>query len=255
MQRCHNLLSIYTLFFLALLGMAFPTEASERRILFIDGTEGGETSKRNIKRLEKYLQTNACAVDVVSSNTSQTKQTASFIFTALDKTISDSYQKQLSILTVDNEAISTSILVRNSTGIKELKSLQGVRFATLNKSSTLGYLLPLAMLYKADVNIDPDKLTLVQSNISAISLLLHKDVFAAAITTPLAKKWAKANDLRILATSNSLLTGGILVHQETPRSLVQQCLKALTSLSRANTTTKKVSKVFPAWIERFTEVK
>jgi hypothetical protein len=220
--------------------------------LYIDSSEGGDVSNRNVVRLKKYLLKNQCDVDIVIESLDKAiEKFASFIFSPLDRLIPENYSILTNIKVFNDEALSSSILVRNSTGISDIENLKGVRFALLNKDSVTGYQLPLSIFNQAEIALNLDKVTVVQSNTSAISLLLHKDVFAAAIATPLAKKWAKTNDLRVVATSDSVSSGALLVNKNVSLETTQKCLNAFNMLTMDNSKLKRVMKVFPAWVAGF----
>ena len=241
--------------FVAFVGSAIfnnTVGAEAPSLLYIDSSEGGDVSIRNVDRLKKHLLKYQCDVDIVIGDLDKAvKQSASFIFSPLDRLLPADYLILTNIKVINDEPLSSSILVRNSTGISDIKSLEGVRFALLNKGSVTGYQLPLSILNQAEIRPNFEKVTLVQSNMSAISLLLHKDVFAAAIATPLAEKWANANDLRVVATSDSVSSGALLVNKKVSLETTQKCLSAFKILTLDNSKLKRVMKVFPAWVAGF----
>jgi len=154
---------------------------------------------------------------------------------------------------VNSEALSSSILVRGSTGITDLKSLQGVRIAYLSTESKIGFAIPQAMFKSIGLNHASDRITLTQTNVGAMSLLLHKDVFAAAIASPLAAKWAKANDLKVVAESEAVRAGGFFVKNSLSKLKIEKCQKAFISMSEKTRENKSLLRTFPAWIAGFTQ--
>jgi hypothetical protein len=51
---------------------------------------------------------------------------------------------------------------------------------------------------------------------------IHKNVFAAVIATPLVKKWAIANDLKIVATSDLVSAEVLLVNRNVSLETTQK---------------------------------
>lgn len=220
--------------------------------LYIETSEGSTNSKRRIASLKKYLNLNHCKVDTIQLDIkSDSQKTASLVFFPLNEQIPPGYQQLVAIKTLNNESLSASILVRGSTGIDNLAALANTRVALLAPQSTLGYQLPVTMFKKAGVVHHDDKITQVDNNFAAISLLLHKDVFTSVIATPLAKKWAVANDLTIVATSDEVLPGGIWVRSDIDKLDTKACREAFRSMSRSYSKDRKLMTVFPYWVEKF----
>jgi len=220
--------------------------------MLIDSTEGGMVSERHLSRLQNYLKTNKCQLDsVVYGNNGNIGFEHAFIFSPLEKKVPSNYRKILSIKTLNDQPLSASILVRNSTGIDDLKSLNNVHIAFLSEKSKLGYKQPKTLLNSQGARFHKDRITFTQSNVGAVSLLMHKDVFAAVIATPLAKKWASMNELKIVSQTAEIKAGGIWVDKSVDDLLIQSCQKALKNLDRTSRKKKKTFDVFPLWINKF----
>ena len=248
-MRIGFLLNVILLFLLSL-----EVSAATPFSLYINSAEGGEVSNRKTEELKQYLNQNGCYIENIEVGTKAVSQINSdFIFIPLEQGHLDSYTKLVAIKMINSEPLSSSILVRGSTGITDLKDLEGVRIAYLSAESKLGFSLPQAMFKSIGLNHLNDRITFTQTNIGAMSLLLHKDVFAAAVASPLAVKWAKANDLNIVAMTDVVGSGGIFVKRSSSKMETGKCQKTFISLSEKTRKNKKLLRIFPAWINGFTQ--
>ncbi len=220
--------------------------------LYIDGSEGGEQSGRRAAQLKKFFTENHCLItEITFSNELVITSDADFIFLPLKLPLLANYKKLLNIKTIDDIPLSGSILVKASTGIKDLQSLDGVRMGFLSPDSQLGYLMPQALFKQAGVIHDPGKITFTDTSFAAITLLLHQDVFSSVIATPVAIGWAKTNDLHIVASTEAMETGGIWVKNSIHGKQLTQCKKAFSRLKRGDRNFKKPLAAFPYWLEGF----
>jgi len=83
-----------------------------------------------------------------------------------------------------------------------------------------------------------------------MSLLLHGDVFIAAIPGPLARQWKEHNKLSIIAESAPFQLGELLINESMSRNQRESCTQAFLSLSKTNRRDKKMD-IFPAWLMGF----
>lgn len=138
-----------------------------------------------------------------------------------------------------------AFLVHASTGIEDLISLQGVRIAFVGKGSWSGYHMPLRSLHKAGVSEQMNTFFYVGSHVGTMSMLMHGDVFAAVTAAPLARRWAEANDLSIVALTEQVETGAWWIHRNLSEEQIKNCALSLSKLERSQL------KALPAWIDGF----
>jgi ABC-type phosphate/phosphonate transport system substrate-binding protein len=248
-----------------------PTKPKSLSLYFND-SEGGDTSKRRTKKFLALINRNGCPVktiDVASTTTSQLPESEhdnyDIIYSSLLENTAESlgglgFTKQLEIVVINDAIVASSILVRSATAISDLSSLQGVRFAFSSKNSYLSYKAALKMLQREKVAVSSDKILFSYSDVASLTLILHKDVFATAIASPLANKWAEKNGLKVIAQSQAFEVGGVWIKNTVDHKLVENCAKAFIGvfLDKANDSTsglsaevKSVRKFFPRWLAGF----
>jgi hypothetical protein len=243
--------AIIFLFFIIVSANALPTT---QLTLYINTAEGGEVSQRSTENLKQYLNNNGCHIQTIETGTKPAKEIKSdLIFQPLASQNKHNYELLAAIKVINDGPLSTSILVRSSTGITDLRSLEGVRMAYLSEHSQTGFVMPQVMFQSIGIIHPKNRITFTQTNVGAISLLLHKDVFAAAVASPLAIKWAKANDLNIVAESAAVISGGIYRQSSLSETNIKKCQKAFIALSEKTKNNKKLLKIFPAWVAGFTQ--
>ena len=239
--------------------------------LYFDDSEGGDTSKRRNKKFQTLINRLGCPVKTidVASTTSQLPEAEhnnyDIIYSSLLENTGESvgglgFTKQLEIAVINDAIVASSILVRSATAIDELSSLQGVRFAFSSKNSHLSYKAALKMLQREKVAVSSAKILFSYSDVASLTLILHKDVFATAIASPLANKWAEKNGLKVIAQSQAFEVGGVWIKNTLDHKLVENCAKAFSGifLDKANDSTsgvsaevKSVRKFFPRWLAGF----
>ncbi|WP_293267990.1 PhnD/SsuA/transferrin family substrate-binding protein [Neptunomonas sp.] len=225
--------------------------------MYINAAEGGDISDRRLSHLQDYFQKRQCNIQVITAgHKSAGAFDADIVFMPLKQEIPAPFQKVFGLSVVDDQFLSASLLVRSSTGINDLTKLGGVRIAFLSPNSVTGFYWQKKLLHNAGVMLKKDLITFTNSNLGAMSLLLHKDVFAAGVATPLAKKWAKANDLTIVAESPRVETGGLWMKRGVAQRDIDQCKKLFKNLFENNSdrAIKKLVKVFPVWVDGFVSV-
>jgi len=224
---------------------------------YIDGSEGGEQSARRIVQLKTYFADNNCVINnIILGKGPAPTADADLFFSPLKQTGPDQsrpaqFKKLLNIKTVDDIPLSSSVMVKASTGIKDLKSLDGVRMGFLSADSLIGYQMPKELFKAAGVTHDPAKITFTDTNFAAITLLMHQDIFSSVIATPVAVGWAKTNDLLIVASTEIVETGGIWAKSNIADEKLNSCTKALSQLNRSDRNLKKLLSIFPYWLDGF----
>lgn len=226
--------------------------------LYLDDSEGGDVSKRRLAKLQSFLQQAKCPVATITLNSDKFKksQNQDIVFSALNSADSKSHRhRRVLNNTIDRKSeLSSSILVRASTGIDTLESLSDVRFAFTNTQSTLGYFAPLKLLENNGVEVTEKKITFTQSELGSMTMLLHKDVFAAAIATPLADKWAAANDLTVIGKTSIYENGGVWFNRSMSTQQTEACQLAFLKVF-TDQNLKSIRKVFPLWLSGMELVK
>ncbi len=246
-------IKLILLFYLLLLGL--PAHSDNSLSLYINSAEGGEMSIRRIQSLKNYFKDNGCVIQEIFTAEDINKNIhTDFIFNPLADDYSDDYRQLSKIQVLNNEALSMSILVRASTGISDLKDLNNVRLALFSEKSITGYQIPQIMFNNAGIVFNPELITFTQTNIGAMALLLHKDVFTAVIATPLANKWLVSNDLKIVNTSEIIQTGGLwvknrLLENKVTAQMAAHCQQAFSQLFEKPIENKSLIRLFPSWIK------
>ncbi len=253
LSNFHRLANALIVLFLMFVSVSSYSQPSLR--MYITTQEGANISPRTIANLISYLNQTHCYIDnVIASNGPLFLNNEALFFSAIETKTPTGYQKLLSVKVINNEELSSSVLVRASTGVNELKSLDDIHLAVMSDKSILGNVLALKLLVDAGVNISKEKTIVTDNNLASVSLLMHKDVFAAAIATPLANKWAEANSLHIIAQSEKVIPGGIWAHQDIDRDMLKACRKAFSSIRRDTRIGNKQLALFPAWVDSFSIV-
>lgn len=221
---------------------------------YINATEGGDISALRISHLKNYFKQQQCNIKTIETGNQSTAASGfDIIFMPLKQKMPKSYKKIFDLKVIDKQVLSGSILVRASTGIRDIKNLAGVRMAFLSPHSVTGFGLQKTLFDNAGITLQKDRITYTQTNIGAMSLLLHRDVFAAAVATPLARKWAKANNLHIVIESKSVETGGIWMNNSIAKDYQTLCRQSFINLfqHKRERKMKKLVRIFPTWIDSF----
>ncbi len=138
-----------------------------------------------------------------------------------------------------------AFLVHASTGIEDLITLQGERIAFVGKKSWSGHHMPMKALQAAGVTEKMNTFFYTTNHVGTISMLLHSDVFASVTAAPLARRWAEANALSIVALTDTVETGGWWMHHSLSEKQIKSCTIALSKLERDQI------KTLPSWIGGF----
>ncbi len=225
--------------------------------LYVNVAEGGEISKRRQNHLQDYFQNSQCNIKLIDSGfKSAAESAADIVFMPLKQDMAQPYQQVFGLTVIDDHLLSASILVRSATPISNIAELADVRIAFLSLESITGYSLQKALLNEAGVTLNKGLIRFTNSDLGAMSLLMHQEVYAAAVATPLAKKWAKANDLMIVAQSQPVATGGLWMKNGIALENKARCKDAFKKLfdKDQNSKVKNLAKIFPVWVKGFSPV-
>jgi len=214
----------------------------------IDYADGGKRGQRHLSNMLSALKKNGCHCTLYNASTHDSAQLlfdSRPISTA--KIDLQGYSLIARARTLAGELkVRGAILVHASTGITDLKSLQGERIAFVGRESLIGYHLPLQLLHDAGIEEQMDMFFYVDNHIGTMSMLLHSDVYVAVTAEPLAQRWAKYNELSIVAITNAVETGGWWIRRGISVEEQQRCQIALSKLKRSS------HKALPAWVNGFT---
>ena len=211
----------------------------------VDHGDGGRTGIRYMQSLLTALNTNGCKAVLHNSDGLGQLLFDSRPISIARKDRSD-YRLIARAKTLEGKlTVRGAFLVHASTGIEDLISLQGVRIAFVGKGSWSGYHMPLRSLHEAGVKEQMNTFFYVGDHVGTLSMLLHSDVFSAVIAAPLARRWAEANDLSIVALTEQVETGGWWIHRNLSEELIKSCALSLSKLERSQV------RALPAWIDGF----
>jgi len=214
--------------------------------------EGGAQSSKAKLSFEAYMSESDCDVKVSFVKDDINGSSLSFSAKPLLGMLIDEkkYEPLVQVRTYKNYPLTSAVLVKASTGIKDLNSIEGERLSVISKSSYLGWERIQKLYSEANTELVNKDIYETGGYEGAIALLLHGDVFSAALPGPLARRWLTANKLIIVAESDELNIGEIRVKKALSEVKKHACKKALISLERANRRDKRMS-IFPAWVEGF----
>ncbi len=218
--------------------------------LEIDHKDGGKTGKRHLSNLLAALNEEGCKV-VAHDTTSDTPAQLLFDSRPVNMVSNErpDYRLIARAKTLEGElSVRGAILVHASTGIEELTTLQGESISFVSTGSWSGYKLTSQLLEASGVTESRDNFFFVGNHVGALSMLLHSDVYVAAIAEPLAIRWADANDLSIVAVTDEVETSGWWINRNSSEEQIASCTQALSKLDRSRL------KAIPAWIDGFVTV-
>ncbi|MBL4797867.1 MAG: PhnD/SsuA/transferrin family substrate-binding protein [Oleispira sp.] len=240
---------------LALSGL-FPIQVSAEALTFsVDGNEGGRLKQKSISQFEHYMAINHCPLTVINPSQLKDKSQSIDLFFSVQPNASltkpgKHYEVINKAVYQDGLPLTITILINTSTGINDLASVQGERLAIISHRSLLGGKQTKALLADVGVVLSNDDIYETGNYLGAMSLLLHGDVFIAAIPGPLARRWQTHNNLSIIAESEAFELGEILIKRSIKQALKDNCRRAFSSLNKDNRRDKKLG-IFPAWLMGF----
>ena len=244
-----------------------PVKAASAEFV-IDISEGGSESLRLQKKLTRYLADRNCPLTVSVDSQSGIKDDSAnkasingiiAIFVPLKPPLnladfSAKTDPDLPITTLSSANYSQAVvLVRAATGVDKLSSLAGEPISAVTRQSISGYQEQMAMLAASGVAASKERLIFAGNHVGALSLLMHKDVFAAAVDFSVAERWAQTNGLRVIATGSKKSIGGVYFNAKIAPKLRANCGQALSALSREEQPGKSLLKLFPDWLQRLTQ--
>lgn len=230
-----------------LLQSSFSDAASLQ--LRIDAAEGGRQSQTNITALEQYLGGLGCAVRVMGED-DLGKADLFFNTRPAVQALDDAYQRLVAPATWQDYPLTTALLVKSSTGISEARSIAGERIAFVSEHAYIGRTLPLQWLSEHGVGVLPESEYITGDYQGSMTMLLHGDVFSAAIAGPLASRWAEPNGLTVLYESEPQDVGYIWISKAVSSDIQQRCQLAFQGLQRKSRRDKRM-RLFPLWLEGF----
>ena len=216
----------------------------------IDHSDGGRESDRQMRNLLEALQHQGCNA-MGNETPNKAPDQLHFDPTPANKSAlkDQDYRLVARAITLDGKSsMRGAILVHASTGINQLTALKGQRIAFVGKGSATGYQEPVKLLSDAGITESWDTYFYAGNHVGAISALLHSDTDVAVAAEPLAQRWAKYNELSVVAVSDEVETGGWWAHQSAPMDSIAACVRALETLDRSEL------KALPAWIGSFKSV-
>ncbi|MCW8997774.1 MAG: PhnD/SsuA/transferrin family substrate-binding protein [Kangiellaceae bacterium] len=223
--------------------------------LAIDNSDGGNLSARKITAVRGFFGEHDCPVEVKFSKAGKPAIDADLVFFPLA-----SYDKNflpfVRAESMGRKWIQPAIVVKDSASTS-LSGLNDIHFSFVNERSRSGFLGQIEMLASAGVKPNLSKAIYAYNHIGAISLLMHKDTFAAGVDSFLAENWLQANNLKIIAKGDKSEVGGIYLNLSSrlndpgQNRLKQRCQSALLKLNRDERAGRKIMEVFPDWLVRF----
>ena len=213
--------------------------------LSIDHDDGGRISDSYIQDLLAALNNNGCKAVLHAGDGH-----GQLLFDSRPVSIAKKDRSEHRLIarakTLDGKlTVRGAFLVHASTGIEDLSILQGERIAFVGKKSWSGYHMPLRLLHNAGVKEQRDTFFYVGNHVGTVSMVLHRDVFACVTAAPLARRWAEANDLSIIALTDEVETGGWWIHRRFSEEQINGCAQSLSKLEHAQL------KALPTWIDGF----
>lgn len=221
----------------------------------LDLTEGGRLSSKATTQFEKHMAEQNCELTIVDE-TSLSLESLDFesldlYFSVVEAGLAPThFLPALIARTINDEPLTITILIKSSTNIDTLVSIQGERLGIISHKSFLGGEQAKRLLTDAGIRLHNSKIYQTENYFGAISLLLHGDVFIAAIPGPLASQWKEHNKLSIIAESKPFQLGELFINTSVTKSQRESCTQAFLSLSKANRRDKKMD-IFPAWLAGF----
>ena len=211
----------------------------------IDHNDGGRTSDSYLQDLLTVLNKNECNT-VLHAGIGNGQLLFDSRPVSIAKKDRTDYRLIDRAKTIEGKlSLRGAIIVHASTGIEDLITLQGKQIAFIGKKSWSGYHMPKKTLKAAGVTEQINTFFYVTNHVGSISMLLHSDVFASVTAAPLARRWADANNLSIVALTDAVETGGWWMHQSLSEKQMKSCATALSKLERDQ------MKALPAWIGSF----
>lgn len=217
--------------------------------LYLDPFEGGKIKDRHQNYFKKHMKELGCDIQFA-----QAAEEADLLL-AIPSTISSNYRPFLSVDTFNKLPLNLSIMVKSSRAVDSLEQLKGEAIAIIHPYAQMGFLSGFIEL--AAQGFELDESTVFESGRydGALALLLHGDVFAAAIPHPLAEKWKTKNKLSVLAQSTMSEMPQLWINKSIQESEqdASSCATAFLKLKNRERRDKRFA-VFPMWVEGFSSL-
>ncbi|MFC3152057.1 PhnD/SsuA/transferrin family substrate-binding protein [Litoribrevibacter euphylliae] len=236
-------------------GSVWPATALAETISFgINTAEGGITKPRYVTALESWLVDKSCQIKV----TAQVQGSQGDLVFDLRNVVEAKDSPLLRASGISSTDLNSVWLIKRVSLGGGVASLKGERVALLSKASKIGYQRPIAQL--ASFGVATEDLTVLHSDQyqGVMTLLLHGDVFAAAVPRVFATLWMEPNDLAMLIEDSSdhrtsAVQAGIWLDSEalSQSSDLVRCIQALSQLNREGRRDVKM-RLFPEWVSGFT---
>ncbi len=225
---------------------SMPVNSADALTLGINTAEGGVYKSRYVRSLTQWLADRECPLTI---QVAQTGVSGDLVFDVRSRNPSDVLLLAVTGLGADD--LNSQWLVRKVAGPGGVASIEGERVALLSPASYIGHQVPLQQLQQHGIKLDA--LTVLQSDQyqGAAVLLLHGDVYAAAVPKVMAKGWLEANDLVVVSEQATDVSAGIwLQRTRVTDAALEPCLNALSCLTRSGRRDLKM-RLFPEWVAGF----
>ena len=154
---------------------------------------------------------------------------------------------------IDNAPLTLQWLSLRRQNLSHITSLNDERLALLAPPNPIGNHKALNTLQQANVTVNTNNLFYTTSYQGAVALLLHRNVRAAAVIGPLARRWQHANDLQTLIETPVDFIAVIMIAQDVSENEGTHCIQAFDQLTRTSRR-DPLMKLFPEWLTGFHSV-
>jgi len=214
--------------------------------LYLDEFEGGKIKAHHQQTFIEYMANNNCQLTITD------KANHAQIMLAMDNTKPKTFNPWLTASTYQDTPLSLSVVVKSSRGLDNLAQLTGERIAIVHSLAQMGFLNEIGDLNAQGLDLNSSDVFESGRYDGALALLLHGDVFAAVLPTPLAMQWQTKNKLSLLANSATQQRPYLAIHESITlaRADAKQCEQAFLTLNE-NSKKAGLLSVFPLWVEGF----
>lgn len=244
----------------ALCAASLSMSKSEPLAFSIHSLEGAQHKPPYVLKLTLWLSTKHCVVNINQhgENSTQAPEPA-LIFNVLPGKsvealpVQPGYRIVAKGDVIDNSPLTLKWLSLRQQNLSHITSLNDERLALLAPPNPIGNHEALNTLQQANVTVDLNKLFYTTSYQGAVALLLHRNVRAAAVIGPLARRWQHANDLQPLIETPVDFIAVIMIAHDISENESTLCIQAFDQLTRASRR-DPLMKLFPEWLTGFHSV-
>ncbi|MBV1921542.1 MAG: hypothetical protein KUG73_12765 [Pseudomonadales bacterium] len=237
---------------------------SEPLSFLIPQLEGAQHKPSYVLALTQWLEKKHCRVNINKHKLDSSKQSAhtpvpALLFNILPGRnitalpVNPGYRIIAKGDVIDNAPLSLQWLSLSQQNLSQISSLKNERLALLPPPNPIGNYVALNTLRAANVAVDPNKLFYTTSYQGSVALLLHRNVRAAAVISPLANRWKLSNDLRSLIETPVEFVAVIMIKHHISKRKSTPCIQAFNQLKRKNRR-DPLMKLFPEWLTSFHSV-